>query len=120
MEYLRGQVFGRRVPHLWVLAVEPIKYLLEKLEKRKETYINVQHINYSQYNFIYFICNSLTLSNIKTLRSAQTKFSPLSSKIVPVQWVSAPLGDAPPAQASFAPLEPHLHGTFSIKNEKSF
>lgn len=31
--YSHGQVFGTRVPHLWVLAVEPIKYLLEELKR---------------------------------------------------------------------------------------
>ncbi len=32
--YSHGQVFGTRVPHLWVLAVEPIKYLLEELKSK--------------------------------------------------------------------------------------
>lgn len=38
---------------------------------------------------------------------------PLNSKSVPGQWVFAPPEDPPLAQASFAPPEPHLHGTFS-------
>ena len=39
----------------------------------------------------------------------------LSSKSVQGQSVAAPLEDFPPAQASFEPRVPHLHGTFSIK-----
>lgn len=39
---------------------------------------------------------------------------------MPGQSVSAPLEDLPLTQASFAPLEPHLHGTFSKnKNKKN-
>lgn len=43
--------------------------------------------------------------------------APSSSKTVPVQWVSAPLGDPPLAQASFVQPAPHLRETFSIKQE---
>ena len=41
--YSHGQVFGTRVPHLWVLAVEPIKYLLEEL-KRKIMSVNYKYL----------------------------------------------------------------------------
>lgn len=31
-QYSRGQIFGTRVPHLWVLAVKPIKHFFQELQ----------------------------------------------------------------------------------------